>query len=53
MTTYECVIAHVSAPSEESTVIIEAPEKGAALVENFKQNPGTFVKSIIEVPEQN
>jgi hypothetical protein len=49
MPTYECVIAHVSNPSEESTVILEAPSQGDALTENFKQNPGTFVKAIREI----
>lgn len=53
MATYECIIAPVSTPSEESTVIIEALEKGAALIENFKQYPGTFVKEIREISGQN
>jgi hypothetical protein len=49
MPTYECVIAYVNAPSEESTVIVEAPSQGEALTENFSQRPGTFVKAIREV----
>lgn len=49
MPTYECVIAHVKTPSEETTVILEAPSQGEALTVNFSQNPGTFVKAIREI----
>ena len=49
MPTYECVIAKVSTPSEDSTVIIEAPSQGDALTNNFDQHPGTYVKAIREI----
>ena len=48
MTQYTCVIAYVNNPSEETTVVVEATDKAQALIENFKQRPGTYVKSIEE-----
>ena len=48
MTQYTCVIAYVSNPDEETTVIVEATDRAQALIENFNQRPGTYVKSIEE-----
>jgi hypothetical protein len=49
MTQYTCVIAHVGKPDEETTVVVEAKDKAQALIENFNQRPGTYVKSIEEI----
>lgn len=46
---YECIIAPVTSPDEEQTVIIEAPDRGEALVINCSLRPGTFVKAIREI----
>jgi hypothetical protein len=48
MTQYTCVIAYVSNPDEETTVVVEAKDRAQALIENFNQRPGTYVKSIEE-----
>jgi|LakMenE18May11ns_1017448.scaffolds.fasta_scaffold8144857_2 hypothetical protein len=49
MKSYECVIAPVKEPDNESTVIVEAKDKGEALVVNCELRPGTYVKSITEI----
>lgn len=46
---YECIIAPVANPDQEQTVIIEAPDRGEALVINCNLRPGTFVKAIREI----
>ena len=46
---YECVIAPIKDWANESTVIIEAENKGEALVKNCQERPGTVVKTIIEL----
>lgn len=46
---YECIIAYVKTPNEETTVIIEEEDKGKALVKNDKLRPGTYVKAIREI----
>lgn len=46
---YECVIVPVKDWTNESTVIIEAENKGEALVKNSQERPGTVVKTIIEL----
>jgi len=46
---YELVIAPVGSPTEESTVIVEARNKGEALVVNCNERPGTYVKTITEL----
>lgn len=48
---YECIIAPVNDWANESTVIIEAKDKGEALVKNCELRPGTAVKAIREVQE--
>ena len=48
---YKCVIAPVADPLEEQEVIVEAENKGEALVVNCVARPGTFVKTIEEVVE--
>jgi len=50
---YECVIAPVNDWTNESTVIIEASNKGEALVKNCQERPGTAVKVITELPDEN
>jgi hypothetical protein len=47
--TYECTIAFIKEPNEETTVTVEAENKGIALVENSKARPGTYVKAIREI----
>lgn len=49
MPTYECTIAFIKEPNEETTVTVEAENKGIALVENSKARPGTYVKAIREI----
>jgi hypothetical protein len=49
MIIYECVIAPVREPETEETVMIEAKDKGEALIKNFELRPGTFVKAIREI----
>lgn len=53
MTQYTCVIAYVGDPDEETTVVVEASDKAQALIENFNQRPGTYVKSIEETSSTN
>lgn len=48
---YECIIALVKEPEKEETVIVEAPNRGEALVVNCNLRPGTFVKAIREIKE--
>lgn len=48
---YRCIIAPVSSPTEEQEVIVEAENKGQALVINCELRPGTYVKSIEEIVE--
>ena len=47
---YTCVIAPVGKPREESIVEVEAENKGEALLVNCQLRPGTYVKTIEEVP---
>lgn len=49
MERYELVIAPVGNPQDESTVIVEAKNKGEALVVNCELRPGTYVKTINEL----
>lgn len=49
MPTYECIIAPVKEPGNETTVTVDAENKGIALVENAKARPGTYVKAIREI----
>ena len=49
MPTYECIIAFIKTPNEETTVTVEAENKGMALAENSKARPGTYVKAIREI----
>lgn len=51
MARFECLIAPVKIPENEITVFVEAKDEGEALVESFKQNPDTFVKSIRRVDD--
>lgn len=46
---YECVIAPVEDWTNESTVIVEAENKGEALIKNCQERPGTAVKTIVEL----
>jgi hypothetical protein len=47
---YKCVIAPVGSPTQEQEVIVEAENKGEALLVNCRLHPGTYVKTIEEVP---
>ena len=49
MKTYECIIAPVESPMAEQTVIIQAKDAADALIKNFEERPGTFVKSHKEI----
>jgi hypothetical protein len=49
---YTCVIAPVGTPNQETTVEVEAENKGEALVVNCQLRPGTYVKTIEEVTEE-
>jgi hypothetical protein len=49
---YECIIAPVANPEQEEVVIVEAPNKGEALVINCNLRPGTYVKAIREIGGQ-
>jgi len=46
---YTCVIAPIENSNEESTVEVEANNRGEALVVNCQLRPGTYVKSIEEI----
>ena len=48
---YVCVISLVTNPEQESIVIVEAPDKAQALIINYVERPGTYVKSIQEYVE--
>jgi len=49
MITYECIIAPVKEPNNETTVTVEAENRGMALAKNSIARPGTFVKAIREI----
>ena len=48
---YECIIAPVKEPENEETVIVEAPNRGEALMINCNLRPGTYVKAIREIKD--
>lgn len=48
MKNYKCLIAPVGTPEEETIVTIIAENIARALVENYNQRPGTYVKEISE-----
>lgn len=48
---YECIIAPVKEPETEETVIVEASNRGEALMINCNLRPGTYVKAIREIKD--
>ena len=49
MHTYQCIIAPIKNPTQESTVVVDATGPEMALIESWKLNPDTFVKSVVDI----